>query len=129
MIKLLDAIKRHWPNSFVNSCNELILVPETNLYFRLEDVRNEDEFKCKLLERVSRACFKSQPFDSDRKNARYHRNNLISLNAVLGTSFDADDMELIYTYLGNNVNRALCTRFVVCNYDMEILREKERKDA
>ena len=42
--------------------------------------------------------------------------------------FTEDDMNLIYTYLGNDCNRKLCEDFINSGFDMNILREKEVKN-
>lgn len=36
-------------------------------------------------------------------------------------------MELIYTYLGNGIQHDLCLRFVESGYDLEVLREYDKK--
>ena len=36
-------------------------------------------------------------------------------------------MELIYTYLGNGIQHDLCLRFVASGYDLEVLREYDKK--
>lgn len=45
----------------------------------------------------------------------------------MDTKFTRDDIELIYTYLGNGIQHDLCLRFVVSGYDLEVLREDEKK--
>ncbi|WP_257154683.1 hypothetical protein [Bacillus cereus] len=52
--ELVDKVLAYFPKSFVNSYNELIFEPTNNLYFRLEDVENELDFKCKLFAWLSR---------------------------------------------------------------------------
>jgi hypothetical protein len=37
------------------------------------------------------------------------------------------ELVLIYTYLGNGIQHDLCLRFVASGYDLEIIREEERK--
>lgn len=49
------------------------------------------------------------------------------INKLLDTKFTRDDIELIYTYLGNGIQHDLCLRFVVSGYDLEVLREDEKK--
>ena len=55
----------------------------------------------------------------------FHKFMLDGINAFLNTNFTEDDMDLIYTYLGNDCNRKLCEDFVNSNYDMNILKERE----
>jgi hypothetical protein len=53
---------------------------------------------------------------------KWHRDGI---NAYLGTSFTAEDMEQIYCRLGNAVNSELCVKFIESGYDMALLeREK-----
>lgn len=109
------------PDSFINSNNELILYPKTNLYICLDNVKNEFDFKCKILEWCSRDSYKSLPFDSERKNNSYHKEIRSFINDYLGTNFDEDDMDIIYTYLGNCVDHELTIEFVKSNYDLSVL--------
>jgi hypothetical protein len=37
------------------------------------------------------------------------------------------ELVLIYIYLGNGIQHDLCLRFVASSYDLEIIREEERK--
>ena len=46
---------------------------------------------------------------------------LDGINKYLGTNFDFEDMGIIYTKLGNDVNRPLCEKFVDSGYDMNII--------
>ena len=109
------------PDSFINSNNELILYPKTNLYLCLDDVKNEFDLKCKILEWCSRDSYKSLPFDSERKNNAYHKKIRSFINDYLGTNFDEDDMDIIYTYLGNGLNHYLTTTFISTGFNMEVL--------
>ena len=38
-------------------------------------------------------------------------------------------MDLIYTYLGNDVNRKLCVKFIKSGFDMNVLKERSENDA
>ena len=53
---------------------------------------------------------------------------LDGINKYLGTNFDFEDMDIIYTKLGNDVNRPLCEKFVDSGYDMNILISKINKN-
>ena len=50
---------------------------------------------------------------------------LNGINDFLGTRFSADDIEQIYTYLGNRVNHQRTVRFVESGYDMEVLKASD----
>lgn len=40
-------------------------------------------------------------------------------------TWTSKEMDLIYTKLGNNVNRLLCRSFILNNFDMSILTGEE----
>ena len=104
-----------FPKSFINHNNEIILEPRTNVYFRLDNVDSELEFKCKMFAWVSRPIAKSL-------NKYWAPRVLSSFNTVMKTNFTKDDMYAIYDRLGNDVNRKLTIRFIESGYDMSILR-------
>lgn len=113
-------IRAAFPAAFVNMYNELILNPKANTYIMLNQVRDELDFKAAVLEDCSRNAFKA----CSRKLQDEH---LDGINKLLDTKFTRDDMELIYTYLGNGIQHDLCLRFVESGYDLEVLREDEKK--
>lgn len=111
--KLVDA----FPNSFINGCGEFIAHCESNQYFILKSCETELDVKCKVLEWLSRAAYKTEPF-GERKNREFHKFMLDGINYFLETNFTPDDMEQIYTYLGNAVNHAKTVQFVESGYDI-----------
>ena len=113
-------IRAAFPAAFVNMYNELILIPKANTYIMLNQVRDERDFKAAVLEDCSRNAFKA----CSRKLQDEH---LDGINKLLDTKFTRDDMELIYTSLGNGIQHDLCLRFVASGYDLEVLREYEKK--
>ena len=113
-------IRAAFPAAFVNMYNELILIPKANTYIMLNQVRDERDFKAAVLEDCSRNAFKG----CSRKLQDEH---LDGINKLLDTKFTRDDMELIYTYLGNGIQHDLCLRFVASGYDLEVLREYDKK--
>lgn len=113
-------IRAAFPAAFVNMHNELILIPKANTYIMLNQVRDERDFKAAVLEDCTRNAFKGR----SRKLLDEH---LDGINKLLDTKFTRDDMELIYTYLGNGIQHDLCLQFVASGYDLEIIREEERK--
>lgn len=119
-----DALAAPWARkiraAFVNMYNELILIPKANTYIMLNQVRDERDFKAAVLEDCSRNAFKA----CSRKLQDEH---LDGINKLLETKFTKDDMELIYTYLGNGIQHDLCLRFVASGYDLEVLREYDKK--
>lgn len=103
-----------FPKSFINTRNEIILQPKNNVYFRLDDVESELDFKCKMFAWVSRPIAKSL-------NRYWWPRVLLSFNIYMDKSFTKEDMYKIYDRLGNDVNRDLTIRFIESNFDMSLL--------
>lgn len=122
--ELLMKIRYEFDESFINRNNELILIPRTNLYFLLDNVENELDLKCKLLEWCSRDACKSQPFGKDHLNDKYNNKVRGNINNILETNFTEDEMEDIYCELGNGIKRGKTIKFIENNYDMNILRSE-----
>lgn len=104
-------------HSFVNENNELIVIPSINAYFRLEDVKTELDFKCKVLNWLS------YYVSSNHWNRYWSRKIMKYINYILETNFTKDDFDLIYGRLGNNVHPALTIKFIENNYDMDVLKK------
>lgn len=115
-----NKISQVFTKCFINNNNELILDPKYNIYFRLEDVKTTLDFKCKVIEWCARHASKGLP-----KKAQ--ENIAIKLSRYLGYyPIEQEEKELVYTYLGNGVNRKLCEAFVNSNYDVSVIKEYER---
>ena len=106
-----------FPKFYINQNYEAIIYPKRNIYFPLKEGQTETELKASVLEFLSREAAKSD----NRLSQKYH---LDGINAFLGTSFSQDDMEKIYTYLGNGVNHAKTMRFIESGYDLEELTKE-----
>lgn len=119
--QLITRLIHCFPRSFINQNGEFIAHAETNQYFILRDCKTELDVKCKVIEWFSRAACKTCPFDSPRRNKQFHRFMFNGVNEFLGTQFTAEEMEQIYTYLGNACNHEKTVRFVENAYDMGIL--------
>ena len=117
-----------FPQSYISYNLEFIAHEEANEYFRLEDCETEFDVKCKVLEWLSRGAYKTCPFNSNKKNEKFHNFMLNGINDFLGTDFTEEDIEIIYTYLGNRCNHPLTEKFINSGYDMAVLKERsERK--
>lgn len=125
---IVSRLMTAFPNSFINQRQEFIAHRAANEYFILKDCETELDVQCKVLERLSRAAYKSQPF-GPRKNKVFHAFMLEGINRFLGTSFTTDDMEQIYIYLGNAVDHDKTVRFIESGYDMAVLSERGGKDG
>lgn len=105
-----------FPSLFVNHNFELIINPKRNTYFALSGVETERELTAKILEWCSREACKSVYTWSQK----YH---LGGINRFLGTGFSQEDMDRIYTYLGNACNHEKTLRFIDSGFDMAVLTE------
>ena len=119
----LMKLLRCYPRSIINPAGEFIAVNDrsSNDFFRLIDCSTEDDLKCKVLEFFSRPAYKTEPYNSQRKNAEYHADMLIGLNRCLETNFSPGQIESLYSYVGNRCNHARTVRFVASGYDMNVL--------
>ena len=70
------------------------------------------------------SAYKAEPYNSKRSNDEFHRFILNGINQFLNTNFTEDDMEQIYTYLGNACNHKKTLLFIESGYDMSILDSK-----
>lgn len=104
-----------FPKSFINHSNEIILEPKNNVYFRLDGVETELDFKCKMFAWVSRPIAKGL-------NKYWSPRVLNGFNRLMNTNFTKDDMYEIYDRLGNDVNRQLTIEFIESNYDLSLLK-------
>lgn len=69
--------------SFINEINELILVPETNLYFKLNDAKTRKDLIYKIIAWCSRDVAKSKPDIEENKRLLYTKNKQL----VCGTRY------------------------------------------
>ncbi len=120
-------LAKAFPKSFINGELEFIAHREANQYFRLEDCECEFDVKCKVLEWFSRGAYKTEPFYDYNKNEKFHKFMLDGINSFLGTTFSYEDMEIIYTYLGNRCNHTKTEKFIESGYDMEVLKGGEQE--
>lgn len=110
-----------FPGSFINHKGEFIANRVSNVYFSYENCENDVDVKAKVLEYLSRAASKGQPYDTDRANQRYQKQMLDGINRFLNTNFSHEDMDTIYTYLGNRCNHARTLKFIESGYRVDLL--------
>lgn len=118
--KCLSALLAAFPGSFFNGKGEFIAHKQSNQYLIVSNCKTPFDVRCKVLEWFSRPAHKTAPYNSDRKNSKFHNFMLIGVNQFLGTDFTKKEMELIYTYLGNACNHEKTIQFVQSGYDMRI---------
>lgn len=121
--EIIVDLQSAFHKSIINNSFEFVADPNprVNTYFRLEDVNTLLDAKCKVIAYLSRAAFKTEPYRVNFLNQRVHDYHLGGINDFLGTDFTERDMELIYTRLGNDINRSLCEKFIKSGYDMSVL--------
>lgn len=119
---IAEKLLKAFPRSFINCSMEIIAHEKANEYLSLKNCETELDVKCKVLEWFSRAAYKTAPF-GERKNREFHKFMLDGINKFLGTAFTENDMDLIYTYLGNACDHKKTIRFVESGYDMSVLTE------
>ena len=110
-----------FPGSFINQHGEFIAHREADEYFNLSKCVDELEVKCKVLEWLSRAAYKGQPFRTVKKNNEFNKFMLKGINEFLDTDFGETEIQRIYQELGNQVDRTLTVKFINNNYDINIL--------
>lgn len=114
-----------FPGSFINHQGEFIAHRVSNDYFNFSTCEDEADVKCKVLEWLSRPASKGQPFKSDRANEKFRQSMLDGINKYLGTAFSYDDIDEVYTYLGNRCNHAKTLKFIESGYDVSMLPFRE----
>lgn len=114
-----------FPRSVINQNGEFIAHIKANEYFILRDCETELDVKCKVLEWFSRGAYKTEPYGNKQKNDEFHKFMRDGINQFLGTDFTEEDMEIIYTYLGNRCNHKKTIRFIENGYDIQVLNQKE----
>ena len=121
--QILQKLFNAFPDGFINHNLEFIAHPHhrVNSYFCLDNCETEEDVAAKILEWLSREAYKSQHFDSERRNREIHTYHLQGINAFCGTAFTKDDIEKIYTYLGNCVNHQKTLAFIRSGYNLAVL--------
>lgn len=114
-----------FPDAIMNRNLEFVACPNrrVNSYFRLDNCETRMDARCKVLEYLSREAYKSQHYNVDWRNKEVHDYHLKGINAFLGTDFTKEDIEIIYTHLGNGVNRQKTLAFIYSGYNIAVLEK------
>lgn len=107
--------------SFFTERDEFIAHKYSNTYFIFGNCESLEDVNCKVLEWLSRPAHKGQPYAPKGRNKKFRTFMLEGINKFLHTSFSDEDIELIYTYLGNACNHNRTLEFVRSGYNMELL--------
>lgn len=109
--------------SFFNKRDEFIAHRYSNTYFLFGNCETELDVKCKVLEWLSRSAHKGIPYSQEWRNKKFRKFILDGINMFLNTNFSFDDMEIIYTYLGNACNHKRTIQFIESDYDVQALKQ------
>ena len=123
MNKEVQRLMDLFEGSFINRHNELILDAKTNLYLALGDSISDLELKCKVIAWCSRDACKSMPYRVEWRNKYYQQGIRDRINEFLHTNFTEEQWLYIYCYLGNDIDRKLCEKFINGGYDLKIIKE------
>lgn len=121
--KVLNDLFAAFPDAIMNRNLEFVADPHrrVNSYFRLDNCETRTDAIAKLLEWLSREAYKSEHFHVKWRNDQVHEYHLNGINRFCGTDFTPEDMEIIYTYLGNSCNHQRTLSFIRSGYDMSVL--------
>ena len=122
MAETMQLLLSSFPNSFISDKYEFIADSFSNQYFLLRDCKYPEDIECKVLEWLSRAASKGQPYKLEWKNKEYRNRMLRGINNFLETNFSEDEMREIYSYLGNACNHKKTLEFIRSKYDMNLLK-------
>ena len=121
MLESVQKALKHLNGSFINHNNEIILIPKFNVYTFLDDVETDDDFKVKMCEWFSRDCCCALRYSQNKRLERYYQENTDAFNFICGTNFTVEQMEYIYTYLGNGIKHELAKQFVKSGFDLSVI--------
>ncbi len=131
MLESIRVALQIFPKSFINHNNEIILIPKFNVYTLLNDVETDEDFKVKLCEWLSRDCCCALRYSKQKRLERYWQDNTNAFNQICGTNFTVEQMNYIYTYLGNGIKHELTKEFVKRGFNLAViekyLQEREQK--
>ena len=117
--KTIEFFEDYGVESFINSENELILIPKINAYFRLEDVNSREDFLTKV---IAWLCY---------YGAENHWNNRFSpmmcqyISYICETDFEEEDIDRIYCNVSGSLERS--RNYVKSNFDERYLTKCEAR--
>lgn len=120
----ITKLLKCFPVSIITSEIEFAAYPSTNSFFMLKNCKTETDIKCKVLEYLSRDSYKTEPFSRKNRNEEFHNYILDGINRFLDADFTKEDMDKIYTKLGNGINHEKTLDFIESGYDLKVLERK-----
>ena len=129
MEKMIDPmvfdLMKCFQSSFINAFGEFVATNDHHAgdaWFRISLCRTEEDLRYKVLSRLVRAAYKTEPWGTKKKNDEFHDYVRSGMNRFLGTNFDAEDCCMIYSRFGNGVNEEECREFIRAGYPVDTLR-------
>lgn len=114
----LKKLMNCFSDSYINRQLELILIPKTNTYFRLEGCLTREDVISKVLMWCTRDIAKATPYVHTKRNIGFYVYNKERLEKYLGASVNVD---IIYHCLGNGINPTLTKEFINSGFSMNLL--------
>ena len=114
MNKWLKKVLPFFPNASIYKENELIIEPKNNVYFRIDNLNDELDFECKMLEYLVRPSHKGM-------NKYWRPYFKRGLNSYFRMNWSDEELSKIYTKLGCGIKRELCRKFINSNFDLSLL--------
>ena len=121
MLESVQKALKYLNGSYINHNNEIILIPKFNVYTLLDDVNTDNDFKVKLCEWFSRDCCCALRYSQQKRLNRYYQENTDAFNYICGTNFTIEQMNYIYSYLGNGIKHKLAQQFVDSGFDLSVI--------
>lgn len=121
----VQTLMRLFDKSFINRENELILVPEFNLYFRLEDVENEVDLKAKAVAWLSKYASDCNLYRQVWRNIALEKSIRDRLNTFLGIKLNSIQWRYIYTIFGNMIRKNKLDEWIKGGCDFTIFEQRK----
>lgn len=114
-----------WLGSWGESAVQEFVIGRERTYYREDGISEMNDVLCEhydpelvdnMTEEETRAAYNAltKPLCKE---------HLDGINKLLDTKFTPEDMEYIYTNLGNGINHELCMKFVKSGYDLKVIEE------
>lgn len=116
MIKEVKELMSLFKGSFINEINELILVPKTNLYIELNNVKTKKDLIYEIIAWCSRDVSKSEPLYTEKENESYHKMLITLFDCFLNVAWDIETWWELYDKYGNGINEEECRKMIENNF-------------
>ena len=122
LIKIMSAFPRSRIEYYVYGGFVIYLDEKNMFWFSLEKIESDIELKRRFISAVSR-CYKTEPYRTSKRNIEWQQKHISAFNEALGTKFNDDEIEYIYTYLGNGCNKPIAIKFIESGYELNVLKQ------